>query len=258
MSNSLAGVNILVSRPEKHAHNLVTAINLLHGNVICVPLFKIDSILDSALLDQINSEIANCDLAICTSRNVAELLLPEIYHYQKVTWAAVGPATAEFLLDYGIDKVLYPKHAPFDSEGLISLLKSEGYALANMKVVIFTGDGGREYLSQELCALGAKVNNIIIYKRSLPEITSNDLLELLFIKHRTNIIIITCVTSLINLCGLSADSWPKVLQIPLLVVSKRIFDYAINMGFVSVYNAGEMSDVGILNTLARINIKAGI
>jgi len=78
---------------------------------------------------------------------------------------APGPGTAEALAAVGIPDVRIPQ-TTFDSEGLLEL--PELSSPNGRRIVIFRGDGGREYLGDALAALGAEVHHVVCYRRSKP------------------------------------------------------------------------------------------
>ncbi len=79
--------------------------------------------------------------------------------------AAVGSGTAAALGELGFATVLAPA-APGDSEALVSLPELQD--VEGQNVVIFRGEGGREYLAQVLAGRGARVEYAECYRRSRP------------------------------------------------------------------------------------------
>ena len=84
--------------------------------------------------------------------------------------AAPGPGTAELLRTMGIDaaSVAEPPAdaASFDSEALWAGLRSRDWRGA--RVLVARGDGGREWLVEQLVAAGATVDTVAAYRRHPP------------------------------------------------------------------------------------------
>lgn len=141
-SGKLANLRVLLTRQSADADNLATEIANLGGSSIHLPLFAVESILQPPYLQGILSKFDKCRLAICISRNAAELIVPYCIHRTDVTWATIGPSTAHSLQTLGIKKVLYPLSKPYDSHALMQTLKLNNINLQNQYIMVFTGEQG--------------------------------------------------------------------------------------------------------------------
>lgn len=250
MAKNLQNLRIVVTRQAEHADQLCKRIAALSGEAICLPLFAIQSLLTETMLQKIKVELKHCKLAIVISRNAAELLLPtlDVAMISATTWACVGPATAECLQSFGIQQVLYPRDAA-DSKGLLRELERHKIALQEQRIIIFTGERGNSLLSTELQAMGATVSEIDLYCRIAPDIAPSLVQKVLTAKPAIDIMVITCVTSLHNLQKFSNDLKIPIFELPLLVVSPRIQQAALDMGFINVYTINGMDEGSIISGL---------
>ncbi len=89
---------------------------------------------------------------------------------------APGPGTAAALVAAGLDDVRIPA-TTFDSEGLLAL--PELADVAGKRIVIFRGNGGREFLGDTLRARGASVDHVGCYRREIPQGGAGGLAEAL-------------------------------------------------------------------------------
>jgi len=249
MYGDLHGSKIIVTRPAVAANTLIETL-LRHGaDVTNVPLLAVEPLLDPAQLSQKVQDLPNYDLVICISRNAAEIILPYIDDPSIVNWATIGPATAEYLQQCGALNVLCPLQTPFDSHSLLLELQLRAKILKNQCIMILTGSDGNNLLSEALQQRGARVEVVALYKRTMPRMSATQLQSLWSAATAVDIMVVTCVTSLINLQALAKSAGVNPFGIPLLVVSYRISTYAHARGFVSVYVAKGMSDADIVAAL---------
>lgn len=245
-------MKILITRQESLTHDLVKRLAALHVNSVIFPLFAVESKLDKVSLQKLTVNLQSASLGVFISRNAAELVVPHLAPINGVCWASVGPATAEYLQTLGLWRIIYPQQPPFDSQGLIKQLKLANVDLINKQVLLFTGENGNNWLANEFAQLGAIVKIIEVYKRVLPAVTVTELEKVFKSRPKIDLILITCVTSLINLQLLTARIGVGIFNTPLLVVSNRIHEAALDMGFVTVYNSNGMTDAEIFSAVCEL------
>lgn len=251
MLGSLNNLRVVLTRQVNTVDDLGMKIAELGGSSVHLPLFAIESLLDADYLQEILIKLQNCSLAICISKNAAEILLP---HYQAtdLTWAAVGPSTANYLQQHGIKQVLYPATSPFDSAALLQLLKLNNKNLQNQYIMVFTGAQGDGWLSSALADLNATVETIPLYKRVMPAISTDQFIKVFKNPPGVDLILITCTTSLVNLILLAQMAGFEVRSTPLLVISHRIYTYALAQGFTKVHKAHGMSEQEIMTGIIEM------
>jgi uroporphyrinogen-III synthase len=249
MANDLSDVNILITRQEQNGAELISKLSSYKANCIRLPLFAIQSMLNQVTSLDICSKLRRCALGVFVSRNAAELLLPHLDQNIPLQWACMGPETAQYLQQNGISQVIYPLHKPFDSSGLLQQLEFNNLNLSRQYIMLFSGEHGLAWLSEELRKRGAIVEVVSVYRRIMPSIDAHTVEKIFTSLPALDIIVITCVSSLVTLLQLTRNIGLGVYNIPLLVVSERIRKQAINMGFLKVYTANSMSDEDILSAL---------
>lgn len=240
MTEDLKDLKILITRPPQHAQELLAKITALDGIATCVPLFAVEPTIDAEYLSRILSSVQHMNLGIFVSRNAAELLLPHLQKFSAMQWATLGPSTAAYLRQNGLTKLILPPTPPYDSAALVACLKSQRMPLQDQSIILFSGEDGLGWLASELQRQGAQVKTMSVYRRVRTKIDS-DL--------NYDIIVISCVTSLIYLKELAYSLGAAIAELQLLVVSDRICNAALEMGFLKVYTAESMSEADILSAL---------
>jgi len=131
-----------------------------------------------SLADHIAASLKDADLAIFVSPNAIECsmrLLERSWQELSNTMIPVGVmggSSKLALQHHGIGleenptRIFLPENnAHWDSEGLWNELQSLDWNWSERKVVIFKGDGGRDWLAETLRAAGARVEAISVYAR---------------------------------------------------------------------------------------------
>lgn len=164
MASELTGLSILVTRPEEAGVELTHLLIEKGANALHVPVF---SIVPISTPDYAKSLLnIKPDVIIATSIYAVKTAGGYISKHHKAwlnkVWAiGVGPATAGALHTQGWQNVSFPKN--YNSEGILEMRKMT-YVRHNT-IVILTGAHGRNLLTPELIARGAKVIQIDSYER---------------------------------------------------------------------------------------------
>lgn len=162
----LAGIGVVITRPQRQAELLAQAIETAGGEPIIFPTIVIEPLEDLAPLHALAYRLHDYDMAIFVSVNAVEQALPHLVARSEIparlVFAAVGEATRNALLARGIAAVLAPT-ARHDSEALLDLPPLR--EAAGKRVVIFRGEGGRQRLAETLLARGARVDHALCYRR---------------------------------------------------------------------------------------------
>ncbi len=245
----LAGLGILVTRPAHQAEHLSQLIRRDGGAPILFPALEIVDIPDLQPLQDLIARLDQFDLAIFISPNAVNKAMNLIRAQRKLPAhlqiAAIGKGSAKVLAQFDVRDVISPKQG-FDSEALLA--RPELTAVADKRIVIFRGDGGREVLGDLLVQRGAQVEYAECYRRIKPQVDNG---KLLYLWARNELHAITVTSSevlrnLYDLVGKLGQQWLK--KTPVFVPHQRIADAARELGLQQVF----VTDVGDEGMVAGI------
>lgn len=255
----LKNVVIAVTRPIDQAKRLTTLIEANGGASLLFPLIAIAPLEDYSAFEASIDNIHEVDWAIFISTNAVQNAMPRLIkklngfsqthaqahgttqhchqHLHQLKFAAIGPTTAEALMQQGsaigLKNVLVPD-TRFDSEALLNT--PEMQAIFNQRVVIFRGVGGREVLAETLKKRGAHVTFAESYHRTNPQ-TDDTLLARAVKQQVCHALVVTSSEAMRHLIQLThyAD-WLK--SIPICVNHARIKEEASGLSLnISVAQA---------------------
>ncbi|QWE17119.1 uroporphyrinogen-III synthase [Polynucleobacter sp. AP-Nino-20-G2] len=184
----MSAKTIVITRPTGQARQLseiLSAHLLKHGvskehapKIISLPLLTIVPKADPVLIARIETVLAHADLAIFVSPNAIECTMRLLERSwvdvsgKPVPIGVMGGSSMAALHHHGIGKeasptqiILPQDNANWDSEGLWSELKKLDWDWSSKKVVIFKGEGGRDWLADTLKKAGADLEAISVYAR---------------------------------------------------------------------------------------------
>lgn len=245
----LAGLRILVTRPRDQAVLLAQRIEQAGGIPLRFPLLEIAPVQDPRTLHEQVSRLAQFNLAVFVSPNAVKYGMAAIQATGDIPpslrIATVGQGSAKVLHYLGIANVIAPTER-FDSEGLLALPELQN--IAGWRVIIFRGDGGREFLGDALKARGATVEYAVCYQRSKPQWDAGVLLEA-----APDAITVTSSEALVYLWQLMGDAQGnRLCGITLFVPHKRIAELARQQGWLRV-RLTDAGDDGLLSALIAWN-----
>ena len=170
----LASIGVIVTRPQRQAAGFAGKIAALGGVPIIWPAIVILPPPDRTALDRAHASLDAYDMAIFVSANAVEFGAPppERWPARIVTYAP-GPGTAEALAAVGIPDAHVPVTS-LDSEGLLALPSLAD--VSGKRIVVFRGEGGREFLGNALRARGASVDHVPCYRRVAPQTGADGLI----------------------------------------------------------------------------------
>ena len=139
----------------------------------------------------------------------------------------------------------------YNSEALLAL--PEMQHIQGQKLLIVRGIGGREELANTLRDRGADVHYLNVYKRITPSINNAEVIALLE-QNKLDVITATSGETLHNLLiMLGVAHHERLFTLPLVVVSDRIKQIAVELGFKRIAVANSPSDEAILATINQSN-----
>ncbi|CAJ0725715.1 hypothetical protein R77555_00054 [Ralstonia mannitolilytica] len=188
--------------------------------------------------------------------------MPEGYRWpQEVPVAVVGPASAQALAAHGVappaHRVIQPDthadDARQDSEALYGRLDVP--SLQGREVLIVRGNGGREWLADQLREAGASVRTVEAYRRSVPAPDAAAWLALRAVLSRRHAWTLTSSEAVRNLdelarANLSPPDLDTLHGAPCFASHARIVEQAKSLGFRDVTLTGAGDDRLLASVLA--------
>ncbi len=255
----LKGQVTLITRPEAQQSSLRTAIERHGGEWLSLPLLRIVPLTGSDLqaARQHVQDLDNYDVLVFVSLNAASLgadliadLWPQLPVQQSII--AIGKSTATLVADLLACEVICPE-AGSDSEAVLAI--PELQQLADKRIAIFRGQGGRELLADTLRERGARVDYIEVYRREQVQHDAVDV-EAFVTPDKIDAITVHSGESLQTLAGLLGAACKSILTIPIVVPSMRVAKQAEQSGFKQVVSAHGADDASMIKALERIHSNA--
>ena len=160
--------------------------------------------------------------------------------------AAIGNQTKSALRQHSLAVGISPENG-YNSEALLRSPRLSAEKISGKSIAIIRGEGGRDYLRDELRARGAIVKYVEAYRRACPvaaavHFTINDI----------DIISVTSNAGLSNLLTIVGQKrHQNLFQRPLLVLSQRMAVYAKKLGFKrDILIANGPNNQAIINSIA--------
>jgi uroporphyrinogen-III synthase len=238
LSDALAGIGVLITRPAHQAAQLAELVRNRGGEPVLFPALVIEPVPKSAIAGLLD-RLAQFDLAVFVSPNAARLAMAHIAEVggppAALRVAAVGPGTVAELKKSGVRDIISPQSG-FDSEALFHELL--GRKLARGRVLIFRGQGGREWLGETLRARGAEVEYAECYRRVRPGYDMTALLPM-WEQGKLQACVATSSEIVVNLFAMAGEAARRWLcQTPLFVPHPHVADTAFRQGTQTVFVAG--------------------
>lgn len=158
----LAGVGVLVTRPEHQAQHLCRLIEAEDGSAIGYPALDITPAPDRPAIRAAVGPIDRFGLVVFISANAVRFGGDLLGQRRDLRIAAIGRSTAQALNAAGHRVAVTPSGGS-DSEALLAA--PELRHMAGQRVLIVRGRGGRELLGDTLASRGAEVVYAEVYER---------------------------------------------------------------------------------------------
>lgn len=240
-------LSVLVTRPNLFAAPLCDAIIEQGWKAIHLPTIAFRELYHQAPIS--THQLLEFDWLIFISP-FAVYAFNQLYPLPlNIPCAAIGQGSAAALAKIGMRCLEFPKgqDQAWNSEALLALPNFQ--AIAQKKIAIICGVGGRDLLAETLKQRGAEVTALMLYRRILPNIDISPFLTL-SINHQINVILCTSFTSVSHLKKLFAgDYLADIQKIPLVVPSERIKILAEDLGFQTIWVARNMSNEAMIHTI---------
>jgi len=274
----MSAKTIIVTRPSGQARQLVEVLTRsieLSGvakrsfpEILSLPLLTIVPKVDEALADHISSALRNADLAIFVSPNAIEcvmrLLERDWQDFSKniIPIGVMGGSSKLALQNHGIGAeekptpIVMPQvHEKWDSEGLWHELQSLGWKWSDKKVVIFKGEGGRDWLADTLKKAGAHVEAISTYTRVPLDIGNPAWQAIQDLDFSKSLWLLTSSEAVRYLGGVIQDQFTQSLNTAsALCPHHNIADAAQEIGFGEVFTTEPGDEALIKASLAWLTL----
>lgn len=181
----LFGRKVLVTRAREQAGELADRIEALGGETVVFPVIALREPSDPAkcaALDAALDRLDRFDWILFTSVNGVEFFFRrmrrrgiDIRSMHRAAIAAVGPATRDALMRYGLVVEALPQQ--FQAEGLLEAVKPK--VRPGQSVLLPRADIARKVLPEELRRLGCTVTEVDVYENIPCEDGAEQIVELL-------------------------------------------------------------------------------
>lgn len=247
MESHLAGVHVLVTRPEHQTQQLMSMLAEEGAQAFSFPTIEIVPSCDDIQQNQIVQNLEQVDIALFVSLNAVRHAMQFIQSMPtKVQLGVVGKGTLKELLRFGLESQAIPAKN-YNSEGLLAtpLLND----VKGKKIIIFRGQEGRNLLGDTLSERGAFVEYCEVYRRAIPNY--DDERYITTFKHQYDISVFTSTEGLNNAFQMLQPPEQEKLKITdWLLISERMKNAAYNLGHKGeIIIAAEASDEGIMKSI---------
>ncbi|HET9489724.1 MAG TPA: uroporphyrinogen-III synthase [Methylomirabilota bacterium] len=179
---ALAGRTVVVTRAADQASGFVELLEGAGARVLEAPTIAIEPPVSWGPLDRALDELATFTWAVFTSVNGVAMVGRRLEErgldwsgFARLRVAAIGPATAEALIERGLRPAAVPEE--YRAEALAQRLRS--HIGAEDRVLLARAAQAREVLARELAALGAAVVEVPAYTTRRVEVGTGPLREAL-------------------------------------------------------------------------------
>ena len=212
------------------------------GEPLEIPSLEICELPDLQAFFSVADRLESFDWAVFVSRNAVRRALALIRERRggrpwpaRLRMAAVGSGSREELATLGFGAVAAPT-AQADSEALLAL--PEFADVAEKRIAIFRGEGGRKFLGETLAARGALVEHAPCYRRALPA-AGGAQLDAAWKSGKVDAVMISSGEGLANVLEmLGGEGVRRLGGIALFVPHQRIAREAAALGLECVVVAG--------------------
>jgi uroporphyrinogen-III synthase len=274
----MSAKTIVVTRPSGQSRQLIEILSksIEHSGVakrslpeiVALPLLTIAPKTDNQLAEHIATSLKEVDIAIFVSPNAIESVMRLLERdwqkisNKKIPIGVMGGSSKLALKNHGIGleknptQIIIPKNNEnWDSEGLWEELQSLAWDWKIKKIIIFKGEGGRDWLADTLKEAGATVEAISTYSRvplSIDNPSWHAIREMDFSK---SLWLLTSSEAVRYLGDVMKDQFTQNLNAAsALCPHHNIADAAKTIGFGEVFTSEPGDEALIKSTLAWLAI----
>ncbi len=257
----LLGKRIVVTRAREQASDLVRLLSDQGAECLEYPTIKIIPPKDAKPLEQAVENLAAYDWIVFTSVNGVSYFFEQLYAAGKdvralgrMQTAAIGPATAERLLEFGLTSDIVPE--TYRAESVVKAF--EKVKLKGKKILLPRAREARPILPKELTRMGADVDEIPAYETLKAVENSEDLVRNLK-DDQIDLITFTSSSTVKNFKALlPAESFAKLVAgVTIASIGPITTDTAIELGFEVHITAESYTIPGLVEAILHYYQNSG-
>ena len=176
----LLGKRIVVTRARQQASDLVRRLSDLGAECLEYPTIKVVPANDAAPLDDAVQNLSTYDWILFTSVNGVKFFFEHLFAMDKdvralshLNTAAIGPATAEKMFEYGLKSDIIPQN--YRAEAVVDAFRK--IKLEGKKILLPRAKEARPVLPVELRKMGAEVDEVAAYLTEKARADTDQLIE---------------------------------------------------------------------------------
>lgn len=170
------------TRPEDRAASLTQALLVAGYQVESLPLLALVAEPFSDSLQTLYQQLEETQVIVVVSPTAVEIGMRylqqagiQLAQLEHIQWIAVGQATAHALAKFDIVSDVPEVE---NSEGMLELPILKQRENLN-KIAFWRGEGGRQFMMQQLQQRGVSILNFVLYRRQCPEKSRTDFFNIL-------------------------------------------------------------------------------
>lgn len=245
---------LINTRPADRAAALTHALQKQGIAVIALPLLTLSACPLSAKLMAQFQALSSAQVIVVVSPMAVQVGMDymqqmglSVQALQHIAWIAVGQTTADALAKYGIKSVIPQVET---SEGMLELPVLKQLTTAS-KIAFWRGEGGRQFMMQQLADAGHQIENMLLYERAYPE-SSTEIFQQhvpILRQSKQTVVLVSSEASWLNWLNLTA-SQPNLSIAEYWVLGERLEQILIK----SVKN----SKIKVLSSLKVEDVLAAV
>lgn len=255
---------VLITRPHPQGEELCSLLETQGISAVHHPLIEF---YPEKPIPNLGQTLSQADIIIAVSQPAVQFCHQQLLQHsliwpQTSRYLAIGQKTARLLGKLSQQQVNYPPHG--DSEHLLSqplLLDVKG-----LNIVILRGNGGREFLAEQLSLRGAYVKYCEFYRRKFIPFDASDKVAQWQKQNVSHMVFSSEEQLRFFISQISGNDLPWITNLQIFVPSQRIAQVAKEIGFQNIIVVGSANNfdlvaaiqpkvIGILNDNQQHNAR---
>jgi uroporphyrinogen III methyltransferase / synthase len=251
----LLGKKIVVTRAREQSSDLVAKLSEMGADVLECPTIKVVPSEDLSPLDSAISGLKSYDWIVFTSVNGVRHFFERLFvkgldvrSMGHLRTAAIGPATADMLFNFGLKTDIIPES--FRAESVVEAFLKEN--IAGKKILLPRAQEARPILPVELKKMGAGVDEIITY-RTIQDCQNVDILLEDLQNNGIDMVTFTSSSTVKNFKALIPDDmfFSLLDGVTVACIGPITADTAKELGFKVHVTADEYTIPGLCNAIVQ-------